>query len=76
VTLWIRISWFDELSWYKGNPERDKLSSGLGELNLNKFNIQNVPKGSDVIRGFKWTKGERSGMPLMSYPVFLDGGER
>jgi len=62
--------WFDELSWYKGNPEKDKLSTGLGELNLNKLNIQNVPKGSDGIRGLKWTKGERSGMLLTSYPVF------
>ena len=70
VIFWFENFWLDELSWYKWNPEKDELSSGVGELNLNKFNIQNVFKGSDGIRGLKWTKGERSGMPLTLYPVF------
>ena len=46
--FWFKISWFDEISWvekiswsceiswYKWDPEKDKLSPGLGELNLNK----------------------------------------
>ena len=46
---WIEeISWFSEMPWlgelprYKWNPEKDGLSSGVGELNLNKFNTQNA----------------------------------
>ena len=46
---WIKeISWFSEmpwlgeLPWYKWNLEKDGLSSVVGELNLNKFNIQNA----------------------------------
>ena len=60
VIFLFETSWLDELSWYKWNPEKDELSSGLRDLNLKKFNIQNVSKGSDWIRGLKWMKGERS----------------
>ena len=35
--LWVEeISWSCEISWYKWDPEKDELSPGLGELNLNK----------------------------------------
>ena len=70
VIFWFETPWLDELFWYKWNLKKYELSSELGELNLNKFNIQNVSKGSDWITGLKWMKRERSGVPLTSYPVF------
>ncbi len=70
VIFWFETPWLDELFWYKWNLKKYELSSELGELNLNKFNIKNVSKGSDWIRGLKWMKRERSGVPLTSYPVF------
>ena len=36
------MPWLGELPWYKWKPEKDGLPSGVGELNLNKFNIQNA----------------------------------
>ena len=50
-----KISWSCEISWYKWDPEKDELSSGLGELNLNekkrgekKPNLEPVRTQKDV----------------------------
>ena len=39
VIFWLVTSWRNKLSWYKWYLEKDELSLGLGELNLNKFKM-------------------------------------
>ena len=46
ISWFSEMPWLGELPWYKWNLEKDGLSSGVGELNLNKFNIQNAHRAT------------------------------
>ena len=61
---WVgKISWSCEISWYKWDLEKDELSPGLGELNLNKKRRGEKEPNLEPVRTIKDAENLLSGDP-------------
>ena len=64
-----KISWSCEISWYKRDPEKDELSSRLGELNLNEKKRGEKKPNLESVRTLKDVEKLLSSVLLTSYCI-------